>query len=727
MGRRSKRSKHAQARQRENGGLFRRISDQPDPNDLPEWAASGNAGAVACAGHDSPVLAAAAIHDISSDSEEDVENIDIQKEEEDFVNAINSKSFDSIIFEKWLNSSHETGVKRKSRMGSVYSGDSRTTKWRKSKEEEKILDMIERGEMKTLHSFFDIQSEDDDVNVGKYKPRLSRNSLSKLRIDALQKALTSVEEILTKRDRKFTRLELIQFNSIAKFLEIRLKGVGRVISSKQVSDEMPKMVRRGQRAILSWVDCFAETGDLPKSKQGRHQKTKSLLSDKDVESDCINWLREAKKNERNPLNFRKFLMESVFPKYISEDESKKRTISVRSCSNWMIKLGYKYGMWKKGVYIDGHEREDVVEYRKRFCLEMMEYLKRMKFYSGDNMEKCCERHDLENQEIVWVCHDESCYWANDDGGKGWSSEEYRDLHKKGRGKALMVSDFICPCHGRLYHLDEHGEKVYSMELLRVGKNDEGYWTAEHVKKQIEEKAIQDFEFLHPNCVGLFCFDNSTNHGAMAPDGLVANRMNLKSGGKQPIMHGTWYSNADGVRTEQSLVSEDGKPKGIRNILNERGLWIKGLKLDCKKEVELNSNLDYKCCARHRLGSQPDFLGEVSMIETAIKKRNHLALFLPKFHCELNPIEMLWGASKRICRAECDYTFNGLCVTVAESLERIPLAQIRRYFRRCLHLIEAYHLGMPHKLAVFAHKKYRSHRRFPEINFKLLEIELLGKK
>ena len=55
---------------------------------------------------------------------------------------------------------------------------------------------------------------------------------------------------------------------------------------------------------------------------------------------------------------------------------------------------------------------------------------------------------------------------------------------------------------------------------------------------------------------------------------------------------------------------------------------------------------------------------------------------------------------------------------------MSIAQIRRYFRRCLHLIEAYQLGMPYKLAEFAHKKYQLHPRFPEIDFNLLEAELL---
>ena len=114
------------------------------------------------------------------------------------------------------------------------------------------------------------------------------------------------------------------------------------------------------------------------------------------------------------------------------------------------------------------------------------------------------------------------------------------------------------------------------------------------------------------------------------------------------MHNTWYSNSEGVQKEQLLVSEDGNPKGICNVLIERGLWMEGLKLDCKEKIELKNGVDYKCCSRHRLGSQPDYLNECSMIESSIKAQKHLVLFLPKFHCELNPIEMLWGTSKQIC-------------------------------------------------------------------------------
>lgn len=41
-------------------------------------------------------------------------------------------------------------------------------------------------------------------------------------------------------------------------------------------------------------------------------------------------------------------------------------ISEGSARRWLAKLGYELKEVKKGVYVDGHEREDVVAYRKQF-------------------------------------------------------------------------------------------------------------------------------------------------------------------------------------------------------------------------------------------------------------------------------------------------------------------------------------------------------------------------
>jgi hypothetical protein len=53
-----------------------------------------------------------------------------------------------------------------------------------------------------------------------------------------------------------------------------------------------------------------------------------------------------------------------------------------------------------------------------------------------------------------------------------------------------------------------------------------------------------------------------------------------------------------------------------------------------------------CCMRRVLSLQPDFVMEKPLLQVIIEKAGHKCLFLPKFHCELNPIEMVWGQAKR---------------------------------------------------------------------------------
>ena len=68
-----------------------------------------------------------------------------------------------------------------------------------------------------------------------------------------------------------------------------------------------------------------------------------------------------------------------------------------------------------------------------------------------------------------------------------------------------------------------------------------------------------------------------------------------------------------------------------------------------------------CCAVGILASQPDFRVYVKSkkLEESINDAGHLCIFLPKYHCELNFIEMVWGRAKQILqRDECVLTTVG---------------------------------------------------------------------
>ena len=136
--------------------------------------------------------------------------------------------------------------------------------------------------------------------------------------------------------------------------------------------------------------------------------------------------------------------------------------------------------------------------------------------------------------------------------------------------------------------------------------------------------------------------------------------------------------------QQMVFSEDysdlalrEKPKRIKRILQERGLWKEGLSLEClmckKKESQ---RVD--CCARKIMTSQLDFVAQKSAIVEVIENAGHLCVFYPKFHCELNFIEMYWGAAKCYTRDHCDYTWSGLQETVPQVLDSVNITTIRKY-------------------------------------------------
>lgn len=61
------------------------------------------------------------------------------------------------------------------------------------------------------------------------------------------------------------------------------------------------------------------------------------------------------------------------------------------------------------------------------------------------------------------------------------------------------------------------------------------------------------------------------------------------------------------------------------------------------EVESESEdltLARDCCMQRVLSFQAYFLAEKPLLQLVIEKAGHKCLFLPKFHCELNPIEMV---------------------------------------------------------------------------------------
>ena len=218
------------------------------------------------------------------------------------------------------------------------------------------------------------------------------------------------------------------------------------------------------------------------------------------------------------------------------------------------------------------------------------------------------------------------------------------LRKKGNGRSIHVSGFLTPGHGVLQHNGEHAQIV-----IHPGKNYDGRWDSDKIILQMEEKVFQIFEAEFPGCVGVFVFDHSSGHEAYAKDALRVSKMRVHPGGKVDVLRDGWFKDTDGNKVAQlmSIPMDDpdeairGKPKGMKRVLEERGLWKHGLVGKCfncsSEERKVAASTD--CCAQRILELRPDFQKQRCRIEEICEERGHTCVFLPKFHCELNFIEM----------------------------------------------------------------------------------------
>ena len=100
--------------------------------------------------------------------------------------------------------------------------------------------------------------------------------------------------------------------------------------------------------------------------------------------------------------------------------SPSKPLCERTARRWLVKLGWTRTILRKGVYMDGHERSDVVEYREKvFLPKMKEFERRMARYEGPDL-KCVKPVLLAGEkEIIAEFQDETCCQGNDHQSSAW--------------------------------------------------------------------------------------------------------------------------------------------------------------------------------------------------------------------------------------------------------------------------------------------------------------------
>ena len=180
-----------------------------------------------------------------------------------------------------------------------------------------------------------------------------------------------------------------------------------------------------------------------------------------------------------------------------------RKISLSTSLRWLHNLGFEVIKKKKGTYVDGHERDDVVEFRTKFLRKMTANGFLNKGNAPTPEAASALPADLESPtdegiaKSVVIFHDESTFQANDDDPWLWGVKGESVIRPKSRGAGIMVSDFIDEHNGYLRLTEEeYSEAVenhpqlrrQAREFLEYGKERDGYWTAEKFLNQLEVAA-----------------------------------------------------------------------------------------------------------------------------------------------------------------------------------------------------------------------------------------------
>ena len=308
-----------------------------------------------------------------SDTNETIEGPDswIFDIEDNDLNAISGKP--------WLEWKDNAGL----HIRKPYNGYGRSSKY--AKQAEKRRRVASAAGCRSIQSYFEpsvaisapnvapvVELEvlpDDDVNEPDSENGFSDKALD----DAINKLNVIVQlrnNALIEKRSKTSKFDFIRHLCILRFLKmIKESPRTRIKSSIHVAQIMfgdSRSVSKA-RSIRKWSYEYVKSHRLMLATQGKHKKSESLIDDPDIRRACLSFLRSVRPDLIDGHMFAKWVIDSLHQNQELSILSPVN-IHVNTALRWMHVLGFRSVEHKKGTYTDGHERPDVVAYRKMYGL-----------------------------------------------------------------------------------------------------------------------------------------------------------------------------------------------------------------------------------------------------------------------------------------------------------------------------------------------------------------------
>jgi hypothetical protein len=282
---------------------------------------------------------------------------------------------------------------------------------------------------------------------------LALNQLHHKDFPALQRAVTKLA--IKSHDKKLDVLFRARITAMVGTLNLYLDSE-LSYSWREASLVVSKTQGQGSnhaRNIRTWIHQFLSRGVFPLHRFG--QARSSILHDEDFAQAIQLHLQSiAKDGYIQAQDIVDFIETPEMQQKLEESGARKKKISLRTAQRWLHQMGWRYGKTKKGMYVDGHEREDIVKYRDEFVARWKVYEKRMVAYDNNgNIASTLAGFPVargQRFKLILVTHDESTYYEYDRRKSKWIHDSDKPVpERKGEGQSLMISDFLTLEWGRL--------------------------------------------------------------------------------------------------------------------------------------------------------------------------------------------------------------------------------------------------------------------------------------